>query len=151
MTEWLAEYGFIGLFFGAMLAATLIPLSSDVLMVALLATGAEPVAVVAAATAGNWAGGMLSYWLGYLGKWQWLERWFGITREKLERQRARIERWGALAASFTWLPLIGDVMAVGLGFYRIPVGRCAIFMLLGKAARYVVLAVLYFRIGPAIA
>jgi membrane protein YqaA with SNARE-associated domain len=149
MIEWLAEYGFIGLFVGAMLAATLLPLSSDVLMVALLTTGAEPVAVVASATAGNFAGGMLSYGLGRLGKWRWLERWFGVTEAKMERQRGRIERWGALVAFFTWLPLIGDVMAVGLGFYRIPVVRCAVFMLLGKAARYVLWAVLYFCLYPA--
>ncbi len=138
--EFLVEYGYIGLFLGSMLAATLIPMSSDVLLVALLTTGAGPITAVAAAALGNWAGGMLSYGLGRLGKLSWLR----MSEEKVEKQRARIEKWGAWLAFFTWLPLIGDVMAVGLGFYRIDLPRVAVFMLLGKSARYIMWAVLYY-------
>lgn len=140
MIEFLAEYGYIGLFFGAMLAATLIPMSSDVQLVALLTTGADPVWAVAAAAAGNWLGGMLGYGLGRLGKLSWLK----MSEDKIEKQRARIERWGAWLAFFTWLPLLGDVMSVGLGFYRINLPRVAVFMFLGKSARYVIWAILYY-------
>ena len=146
--EWLAEYGYIGLFFGALLAATIIPLSSDILLVALLATGANPVTAVISASLGNWLGGLSSYGLGYLGKWKWLEKWFGVTKEKLERQREKITRYGALLAFFTWLPLIGDVMAIGLGFYRISFRKTAIFMLIGKSARFVMWAIAYYYISP---
>jgi membrane protein YqaA with SNARE-associated domain len=140
MIEFLSEYGYIGLFLGSMIAATLIPMSSDVQLVALLATGAEPVTAVAAAALGNWLGGMLGYGMGHLGKLSWLR----MSEAKIERQRARIERWGAWLAFFTWLPLVGDVMAVGLGFYRIDLPRVAVFMLVGKTARYVVWAILYY-------
>lgn len=141
--EWLAEYGYIGLFFGAFLAATILPFSSDFLLVALLTTGADPITAVAAATAGNWLGGLTSYGVGWLGKWQWIEKWFGVTEAKLEKQRAKIQRYGAGAAFFTWLPFIGDLMAIGLGFYRIDFKKTAIFMLIGKAARFVMEALAY--------
>ncbi len=139
VVDFIAEYGYLGLFLGSMLAATLIPMSSDVQLVALLATGADPVLAVAAAATGNWCGGMLGYGMGRLGKLSWLK----MNEEKVQRQQVKIERWGAWLAFFTWLPLIGDVMAVALGFYRIDIWKTAIFMLLGKSARYVLWAAIY--------
>ena len=146
--EWLAEYGYIGLFFGAFLAATIIPLSSDVLLVLLLVAGAEPVTAVISATLGNWLGGLSSYGLGYLGKWEWIEKWFGVTKEKLERQRKKILKYGATLAFFSWLPFIGDVMAIGLGFYRINFKKSAVFMLIGKSARFIMWTIAYYYIVP---
>ena len=146
--EWLAEYGYIGLFFGAMLAATIIPMSSDFLLVGLLTTGADPVTAVAAATLGNWLGGLISYGMGWLGKWKWLEKWFGVTEAKLEKQRVKIQRYRAWLAFFTWLPFVGDLMAVGLGFYRIDFRKSAIFMLIGKATRFIIeTAAFYFVVN----
>lgn len=142
MIDFLAQYGYIGLFFGAIIAATLVPLSSDALMVGLLTTGADPVPVVAAATLGNWLGGMLSYGLGRLGKLSWLR----MKPETVAKQQARVDRWGSLLAFFTWLPFIGDVMAVALGVYRLDARKVAIFMFIGKCTRYCFWALLYFWI-----
>ena len=146
--EWLVEYGYIGLFIGAFLAATVIPFSSDVLLVALLAAGGDPYIAVPIATVGNWLGGLTSYWLGWLGRWEWIEKWLGVKREKLERQKSRINRYGSLLALMTWLPVVGDVLAVALGFYRIDFKRSALYMLIGKCARFVAWAVIYYWIAP---
>ncbi|MDL2319873.1 DedA family protein [Alistipes sp. OttesenSCG-928-B03] len=146
--EWLAEYGYIGLFFGGFLAATIIPLSSDALLVLLLATGADPVKCVVAATLGNWLGGLTSYGLGWLGKWKWIEKWFKVTPEKLEKQRGRIQKYGSLLAFFTWFPLIGDVISIGLGFYKIDFRKSALFMLIGRATRFILWTMAYFWLSP---
>ncbi len=146
--ENLLEFGYLGLFIGAFLAATLIPFSSDVLLVGLLAAGGDPVISIVVATLGNWLGGMTSYWLGWLGKWEWLERWFGINRQKLESQKQRVDRYGSLLAFFTWVPLVGDVMAVALGFYRTDFKKTALFMFFGKGARFVMWAALFYWIRP---
>ena len=146
--EWLVEYGYIGLFIGAFLAATVIPFSSDVLLVALLAAGGDPYIAVPIATVGNWLGGLTSYWLGWLGRWEWIEKWLGVKREKLERQKSRINRYGSLLALMTWLPVVGDVLAVALGFYRIDFKRSALYMLIGKCARFIAWAVIYYWIAP---
>ena len=146
--EWLLNLGYLGLFIGSFLAATLIPFSSDVLLIGMLAAGGNVVCTVAVASLGNWAGGMFSYWIGYLGKWEWIEKWFKIKPETLEKQQAKIEKYGALLALFSWLPGIGDILAVGLGFYKVHVWKVALFMLIGKAARFVGWAVLMQCIGP---
>lgn len=146
--EWLAEYGYIGLFFGAFLAATIIPFSSDVLLVALLATGADPYLAVGSATLGNWLGGLTSYGLGWIGKWEWIEKWLKVSKEKLERQQKVIKKYGSALAFLTWLPLVGDLIAVGLGFYKIDFRKSALFMLIGKCARFVLWAIVFFWIKP---
>lgn len=145
--EWFAEYGYIGLFFWAFLSATIIPLSSDLLLIALLMTGADPIVAVISATMGNWLGGLSSYGLGRLGKWEWIER-LGVTEEKLEKQRSKIERYGAGLAFLSWLPIIGDIFAIALGFYRVDFKKTAIFMLIGKSARFIMWAVIYYYVSP---
>ena len=58
--ESLLDYGYLGLFLGSFLAATVFPFSSDVLLVGMLLAGGNPVVTVVVATAGNWLGGLTS-------------------------------------------------------------------------------------------
>lgn len=146
MIDLLQQWGVLGLFLGSFLAATVVPFSSDVLLVAALAAGCDPVACIVSATVGNWLGGMSSYLLGWLGRWEWLERWLHVKRETLERQQARVTRWGVWLALLTWVPIIGDIFAIALGFYRVAPLRCAIFILIGKAARYLAWAGIFLGI-----
>ena len=136
MVEFLAEYGLIGLFVGSFLAATVVPFSADVLLVGMLVAGANPLATIVVATAGNWLGGITSYGIGRAGKWEWIER-LHVNRESLERQKARIDRFGAPIALLTWVPFVGDVFAVALGFYRVKFLPAILWMLVGKGARFV--------------
>ena len=145
--EALIEYGYIGLFIGSFLAATIFPFSSDVLLVAMLVAGGDVVTTVIVATAGNWLGGLTSYWLGWLGKLEWLERWLRVKHETIERHRTRVERWGAALALMTWLPFVGDVFAVVLGFYKAKFLPSALWMLVGKGGRFIVWALLYVYLG----
>lgn len=144
--EWLLEYGYIGLFIGAFLAATLVPFSSDVLLVGVLIAGGNPYTSVIAATIGNWLGGLTSYWIGWLGKWEWIEKWFRISRKKLEKQKSRVDQYGSLLALMTWLPVVGDLFAVALGFYRVDFKKSAVYMLIGKCARFICWAFIYYWI-----
>ncbi len=143
LLEWLSEWGYLGLFVGSFIAATILPFSSDVMLVGLLAVGADPVIAIVSATAGNWLGGLTSYYVGWLGRWEWIER-FGVRRQTLEAQSERIRRYGALLALMTWVPVVGDVMAVALGFYRVDFKSSALYMLIGKCARFIAWALLYY-------
>lgn len=138
------EYGYVGLFIGALLAATVIPFSSDVLLVGMLLAGGNIIVTVIVATIGNWLGGLISYYMGYCGKWKWLEKWFKIKRETLEKQKGKIDKYGVWLALGSWLPIIGDLFAVGLGFYRVNPIMCAIYMLIGKFIRFIGWAILYY-------
>ncbi len=142
--EALVDFGYFGLFIGAFLAATIIPFSSDVMLVALLVAGGNPIIATIVATLGNWLGGLSSYYIGYLGKWEWIEKWFKVKESTLIRQKKRIDRFGTLLALFTWLPGIGDVMAIALGFYKLPFWSSALYMFIGKGLRFVFWTLLYY-------
>lgn len=142
--EALLEYGYIGLFIGSFLAATVVPFSSDVLVVGMLAMGGNATSIIIVATIGNWLGGLTSYWIGWLGKTEWLERWFRVKRETIEKYKASVARWGSWLALLTWLPFVGDVFAIVLGFFKARFLPSALWMLVGKGGRFVVWAILYF-------
>lgn len=148
VVEFLLQWGYLGLFIGAFLAATIIPFSSDVLLVGFLAIGAKPVLAVAVATLGNWTGGLTSYWLGRLGKWEWLEKYFKIKHERVVKLKCRVDKYGSLLALVSWLPVVGDLIAIALGFFRVHFGKSAVFMLIGKCARFVMWALLFLWLGP---
>lgn len=138
MLDFLQQWGALGLFWGAFLAATVVPFSSDALFCGLVLAGTNPIECFVAATLGNWLGGLTTFGIGWLGKWEWIERWFHVSPEKLQRQKQRVDKWGPPLALFTWLPLLGDVLALALGFYKVKPLRCALFMLVGKGARFLV-------------
>lgn len=96
----LIDLGYWGLFIGSFLASTLIPMSADVLLVGILALGGNVWACLVIATTGNWLGGLTSYWIGWLGRWEWIERWLKVKEEKLLRQKKNIDRYGVWLALF---------------------------------------------------
>jgi membrane protein YqaA with SNARE-associated domain len=79
--ELLSQLGLIGLFLGCFLAATIVPFSSDFLMVGILIAGVNPVLALIVATSGNWLGGLTTYYIGRIGKWNWIEKWFKEKRK----------------------------------------------------------------------
>lgn len=143
--EFLAQYGLIGLFIGSFLAATVVPFSADVLLIGMLAAGANPTATIIVATTGNWLGGITSYGIGRAGKWEWIEK-LRVSRESLEKQQKRIESFGAPIALLTWVPFIGDVFAVALGFYRVKFVPAMLWMFVGKAARFICWYLIWYAI-----
>lgn len=143
--EWLLDLGYIGLFIGSFLAATIFPFSADVLLIGMLAAGGKMWIVVAIATAGNFLGGLTSYGVGRIGKWEWIER-LGVKEATLLKHKATVDKYGALVALLSWVPFIGDVFAVALGFYRVKFIPSAIYMFIGKCGRFIVWALLYSAI-----
>ena len=137
--------GLTGLFIGAFLAATILPFSSDALYVAVLAATGQPVACLVVGTAGNWLGSVFSYYIGRIGKWEWIEKWFRVKPETLQRQKVKIDRYGVWLAFFTWLPFIGDLLAIALGFYKINPFISGLCMLIGRLIRFLVWTLLYLK------
>ncbi|HKL96811.1 MAG TPA: YqaA family protein [Paludibacteraceae bacterium] len=133
-----AEYGYVGLFIASFLAATVVPFSSEVVFSALVFGGLDAWTCVFWATFGNWLGGLTCYWLGHLGKMEWIEKWLRIKKEKIGRFEDKFRKYGDWLAFFSFLPGVGDIIAVAAGFMRSRLWIVALSMLLGKFARYVV-------------
>lgn len=134
--DWL-EWGYLGLFLASFLSATVLPFSSEAVLAAMLVGGADPIVAVGTATLGNWLGGMSSYGLGYLGKWHWLEKYFGVKETKLKEWKPKIDRYGSFFAILSFLPFVGDVISIALGYFRAQFWLTAFWMFLGKLGRYV--------------
>lgn len=132
------ELGYWGLFLASFLAATVLPFSSEVVFSALVFSGGDPWTSVWVATLGNWLGGMSCYYLGTLGKLDWIERYFKIKKASIDKFAVKIHKWGDWFAFFSFLPGIGDAIAVASGFFRCRWWLVALSMLAGKFARYVV-------------
>ena len=133
----LEQLGLFGLFLGCMLSATVVPFASEALLAGALLMGYGKWAVTLVATLGNTTGGMISYLMGWLCKWEWLEKYFRGKREKLERMRDRVAKYGAWAALLTWLPFVGDLIAIAMGLMRVNPWWTLLLMFIGKLARYV--------------
>lgn len=122
------------LFTSAFLSATLLPGSSEVVLVLLAHQGHRDLAVLlAVATAGNALGAMSSWLIGRLLPAKQLE--------KTEYQRAleRLRQWGSPALLLSWLPVIGDPLCVAAGWLRVHWLPALVFITIGKAARYAVI------------
>jgi len=147
LMEFFLIWGYLGLFLGAFLAATILPFSSEILVTGMLLAGASPLYVLITATTGNWLGSLSTYGIGWLGKWEWIEKWFKVSPEKIEKQRRKIAKFGSLLALLVWLPVVGDVIALALGFYRVNFTKCCVFMLIGKFLRFLIYIILFDKIG----
>ena len=140
ITEFLIDWGYWGLFLSAFIAGSILPFSSEAVMVVLVRMGLDPVGCVAAAALGNTLGGMTCYWIGTLGRTEWITR-LGVSTRQLARARKFLAVRGALMAFFAFLPTIGEAIAIVLGLMRSNVWITTLAMFAGKALRYV--AVLY--------
>ena len=85
----LENLGLFGLFLGCLLSATIIPFSSEALVSGASLLGYNVWVIVIVASIGNTIGGMISFGMGWLCKWEWLEKYFRVKREKLEKVRWR--------------------------------------------------------------
>ena len=142
--ESLVEWGYLGLFLSSFLGATVIPFSSEIVFSILITKGYDLRLSLVIATTGNWLGGLSSYSLGRLGKWTTLKKYFKIEIETVKKFKLKIDRFGSLLAFFSWLPVIGDPIAVSLGFFRTNYFFVAIWMFIGKALRYLAWALLTY-------
>ncbi|MCI7177598.1 MAG: YqaA family protein [Candidatus Cryptobacteroides sp.] len=139
----LESLGLLGLFIGTFLAATILPFSSDALYIAVLAATKDPIGCLAVGTVGNWLGSVVTYWIGWIGRWEWIEKWFKVKRETLEKQKVKIDKYGVWLALLAWIPIIGDVIAIALGFYRTRPWATMFLLLVGKFARFLLWNLVY--------
>ena len=123
-------------FIASFLAATVLPFSSEVVLTGVLLAGATYWPCMIAATLGNFLGGMSCYWLGMLGKVEWIEKYLKLDAVKLQKVQDWIKGKGSWMGFFVFLPGIGDFIAVALGFLRANIWIVAVSMFLGKAIRY---------------
>jgi len=124
----------LSLFASSFLSATILPGNSEVVLVAmLLAKISQPLWLVVIATMGNSLGGLTNVILGRFFPQRKVSRW-------QERATGWLKRYGAAALLLSWVPVIGDLLCILAGWLRLSWGPVLFFLCLGKALRYVALA-----------
>ncbi len=125
----------LGLFGASFLAATVLPVSSELALAAVLRADVAPVALVlGVATLGNTLGSVVNGLIGRgLRHLSDPEAAPGATHARALRWFARYGRPTLLLA---WAPVVGDAVTVVAGAARVPWGSFVLLVALGKAARY---------------
>ena len=140
MHDLLTSYGYPGLFLLSFLAATLIPLGSEWLVVAMLLDRHNPFLTVAVATIGNSLGACTTYLIGrYGGPWLTEKVLHIDTVAKIKAERF-YSRYGSWSLLMSWLPIVGDPLCLVGGILQIGFRRFSVLVLTGKLARYATVA-----------
>ncbi|MDU5783189.1 MAG: YqaA family protein [Pantoea sp.] len=122
------------LFGSSFLSATLLPGSSEALLIALLvAKKASVYGLIVAASVGNTLGGITNIFLGRLLPLKRQGRWHDTAITWLHRL-------GPAALLLSWLPVIGDLLCVLAGWMRFAWLPVLLFLAIGKTLRYIVIA-----------
>ncbi|MGK9174079.1 DedA family protein [Yokenella regensburgei] len=125
----------LSLFASSFLSATLLPGNSEVVLVAMLLSGiSQPWLLVLIATMGNSLGGLTNVILG---------RFFPLREKSRWQEKATgwLRRYGAATLLLSWMPVLGDLLCLLAGWMRLSWGPVVLFLCLGKAIRYVLLAI----------
>lgn len=137
--SFLIEYGPFGMFIAAFLAGSFFPFSSEVVMIGLYESGVGATDLLLWGTAGNVLGSLFNYGVGSLGKEEWITRYTKVSPEKLQRGIAYVRKYGAFAALLAWMPLLGSLITVALGYMRVNVFLSMLNTAIGKFVRYMLL------------
>lgn len=119
-----------GLFISSFLAATLLPGGSEAVLFGVLKLHPELFwPAILLGTLGNTLGGMVTFVMGWM---------LPMTQQLKHVEKVR--RFGSPSLLFAWVPLIGDALCLAAGWLRLNWWQAALFMALGKFARYWVIA-----------
>ena len=128
-----------GLFFSALLSATILPGSSEALLLYLASLDQYPTTLLwLAATSGNTLGGASSWVLGWL-----IAKYFPNHKATAEKKHhkaiQRLQHWGSPILLLSWVPVIGDPLCLAAGWLRINLAASILFISIGKGLRYAIL------------
>jgi len=120
------------LFISSFLAATLLPGGSEAVLFAVLKAYPETLwLALTVATIGNTLGGMVTFGMGWL-----------LPQTQQLKHVEKMRRYGTPALLLAWVPLIGDALCLAAGWLRLNMWQAALFMAVGKFARYCVIALI---------
>lgn len=139
ITHFLIDYGYWGMFLSAFLAGSVLPFSSEAVMLGLLAAGVDLVPLLIYGSIGNVMGGMVNYGLGRLGKLEWLKKYFHLKQSSIDRAYKFMGGHGAWMGFFAFLPILGSAITVVLGLTRANLPLSVFSITLGKVIRYALL------------
>lgn len=143
--EYFAELGYLGLFLSSFLAATVLPLSSELVLSALVVGGLPPGSLVTVATVANVLGSISNYGIGYWASLALIKKLLKISEQEFQKAKDRFKKYGMVALCFAWVPVIGDPLTVIAGVLRIRFIWFVLLVTFGKLLRYIAIVYLVLK------
>ena len=130
------------LFVLSFLAASILPIGSEWLLIVMVLQGFPLHNIVITATLGNFLGGCTTYLIGIWGSDFFIRTILRITDTQLVHTKKLYGKYGTWSLLLSWLPVIGDPLCLVAGLFRISFIRFSVLVFVGKFFRYAILALL---------
>ena len=124
-----------GLFFSAIMSSTILPGTSEIYVISLINfADHSKYLILTIATLGNSIGSMITFYMGFLYKR------YKPTSYKVNKLVLKYGEWSLL---LSWMPLIGDIICIVAGYFKLNPIRSLLIIIFSKALRYIILIVLF--------
>ena len=143
LLELFKDYGYWGMGVIAFLSGTVVPITSEVVLMFFLSLGLNAMGLTLAATIGNTLGGITCFMMGYLTNKEQVQKFFKIPERRMRRADKMIQKYGYWTASISFVPVIGEVLLLTLGIMRVNKYKVIMVMAAGKLVRYAFITLSY--------
>lgn len=140
MEDLLLHSGLPALFLLSFLAATILPLGSEWLLIALLLNAYDVTDVVALATIGNFLGACTTYAIGFWGSDFLMQKVLRIDAHQTTKAETIFRQYGSWSLLLSWVPVIGDPLCLVAGSLRLHFALFSLLTFTGKLGRYTLIA-----------
>jgi membrane protein YqaA with SNARE-associated domain len=128
---------YLSLFTISFLAATILPLSSELMLASLIVTSNyDSLLLLVVASFGNVLGSVFNWVLGFYSRNLTTKKWFPFKDEQIERSSRWFNKFGRWLLLFAWVPIIGDPLTLVAGLLRVKFIEFIIIVTIGKFSRY---------------
>ena len=132
---------YASLFLAAFIAATVLPMQSEVLLAFYLRDPELAIAgLLIAATVGNVLGSTVNWYCGRFLRHFQDRKWFPVKADQLSRAERVYHKYGRWSLLMSWAPFVGDPLTVIAGILREPLPSFLVIVTIAKAARYLIVA-----------
>ena len=134
------------LFIISFLAATILPLSSELVLSTMLLTDSfDKYLLLVVASFGNILGSSVNW---YLGKKILIfkdKKWFPANERKIAKGEIYFKKYGIWSLLLAWVPIIGDPLTVVAGILRVKFFTFLLLVSISKISRYIFLIFIIFK------
>ena len=128
---------YLSLFTISLLAATILPFSSEITLAGLIATSNyNNLSLLIVASIGNILGSVFNWVLGLYSRNLKTKKWFPFKESQIESSSKWFDKFGKWSLLFSWLPILGDPLTLVAGLLRVKFLEFFILVTFGKVSRY---------------
>ena len=126
------------LFIISLLAATILPLSSEIVLTTMLLTNLfEKNILLIVASSGNILGSIFNWYLGKKITIFQDRKWFPVSPEQLNKSQKYFQKYGLWSLLLAWVPVIGDPLTLLAGVLKVRFSIFFILVSISKISRYI--------------